>query len=960
MFTEFARYVVRGLLSVRSATAVRLFLSPAVILGLPLLVSSALAENVLTSNWKFATGDNSSFASPDFDDSKWSAIMSGDKWEDQGYLTYDGYAWYRQTVTIPSSAKVQAQQFGGFALQLGKIDDVDPTFFNGTLIGMMGSFPPSYKTAYDQNRVYIVPVSAIKWDAPNVIAIRVYDFHGSGGLWSGDVSLKARSVLTYIKVAPQGFDGPDRIVSSDAPHGSFDLRNDASAAAELDGTTTVQGPPQFGSSGYYHLTVPGNAQISLLDLSKQSIGPGFYSVFLQVAQFNQIDPQYIQLGFAVDPEKAIVPPDSVPNLQSFWDQSKQDLAVQPPNFQATRAADQPYPAITVYSIVMTSIGNVRVRGWLGVPNAGGKHPGILFLPGFGSSQGTDALDQTGDFVSVAIDVRGQGKSIDDFNPGLTLVEYSGIGSPNTWIERGTTLDCVRALDFLLSRPEVDTTRIAVTGPSQGGGLTYRVAAIDPRVTICAPIVPAYGDYLNFPFYNFETDPTFAANAPGVSLQDAIKVQEFFDNKNLAAFVSCPVYMQVGGEDLNCPPQSGFAIYNNLHVPRKYSYYPDSPHQLPDISVVRRQTWIRQMFGMEGPSAFTLQPESQNIVPGTSIVLKAEVESGPAPTYQWKKNGVVIPGANQPTLSFNSVTSSDAGEYILTASTPAGSLASQPAEISVGAGAPSRIVNLSIRSLAGHNGNPLIAGFIVTGGTKSLLVRGMGPSLRAYGITNFLSDPRMEIHGNTTAGDTIFATNDNWGDGGQASTMAAIFERSGAAAFSDPASKDAALLLDVNGARTALINSASSGQSGVVLAEVFDADHTGAADLSNISARNYVGSGDSVLIAGFVIQGTAPKKLLIRAVGPGLLDFGVTSILSDPVLEIHQTVSGVDHVVASNDDWGTFPQAADTMEQAHVFSLHDGSFDSVVIVTVAPGAYTAIVSGANGSTGEALVEVYELN
>ena len=111
----------------------------------------------------------------------------------------------------------------------------------------------------------------------------------------------------------------------------------------------------------------------------------------------------------------------------------------------------------------------------------------------------------------------------------------------------------------------------------------------------------------------------------------------------------------------------------------------------------------------------------------------------------------------------------------------------------------------------------------------------------------------------------------------------------------------------------------------------------------------------MLIAGFVVQGTGTKRLLIRAIGPKLAEFGVTGSLSDPRLDVYDAAGTV---LASNDDWSA--TLATTFTQAAAFALNSGSKDAAVIVTLPAGAsYTAVVSGVNGSTGEAMIEIYDL-
>ncbi len=128
--------------------------------------------------------------------------------------------------------------------------------------------------------------------------------------------------------------------------------------------------------------------------------------------------------------------------------------------------------------------------------------------------------------------------------------------------------------------------------------------------------------------------------------------------------------------------------------------------------------------------------------------------------------------------------------------------------------------------------------------------------------------------------------------------------------------------------------------------------TGNAQILQISTRAQVGTGDDVLIGGFIIQGTAPKKVIVRAIGPSLGAFGVAGALQNPMLELHD---GTGAVIATSDDW------QETQEQEIIDTglAPTDSLESAVVADLAPGSYTAIVSGSAGGTGVGLVEVYDL-
>lgn len=252
---------------------------------------------------------------------------------------------------------------------------------------------------------------------------------------------------------------------------------------------------------------------------------------------------------------------------------------------------------------------------------------------------------------------------------------------------------------------------------------------------------------------------------------------------------------------------------------------------------------------------------------------------------------------------------------------------------------SRLANLSVRTPLAEGQN-LIVGFVMAGGAKPVLVRAAGPGLARF-VDGTHADPRITLF---DGGGGEVDANDDWPD-----SLAPIMQSLGAFSFAS-ASADAALERSTNASYTAHVNGPGSG---IVLVELYDAQEGVAPRLVNVSARNHVGTGAAVLIAGFVVEGTSPKTLLVRGVGPGLLQHGVSGVLLDPRLAIFDA-AGVQ--LEQNDDW---PVAlASTSVGVGAFPLTTGSKDAALLVTLVPGVYTAQVSGVDGTTGEALVEIYE--
>lgn len=143
----------------------------------------------MNGEWKFTIGDNPKYASPDYNDAQWDKIAVCTAWENEGYSDYDGYAWYRTKFTVGQSAKGR-----NLVLQLGNIDDVDEVYLNGVLIGRTGSFPPNYKTAYDQWRRYTIPTALLRYNGYNTLAVRVFDEQLEGGILRGDIGIFASTI----------------------------------------------------------------------------------------------------------------------------------------------------------------------------------------------------------------------------------------------------------------------------------------------------------------------------------------------------------------------------------------------------------------------------------------------------------------------------------------------------------------------------------------------------------------------------------------------------------------------------------------------------------------------------------------------------------------------------------------------------------------------------------------------
>lgn len=267
---------------------------------------------------------------------------------------------------------------------------------------------------------------------------------------------------------------------------------------------------------------------------------------------------------------------------------------------------------------------------------------------------------------------------------------------------------------------------------------------------------------------------------------------------------------------------------------------------------------------------------------------------------------------------------------------------------------SRITNLSGRAVVGSGSDVLIPGFVVEGSTaRRVLVRAVGPALEAFDLTGLLPRPRLTLY----SGDTPIGANTGWGSAANAADIRTVSASLGAFTLPEGGADSALLVTLQPGAYTAVIDDAG-GSTGLALFEVYDAGSDAAVRLVNTSVRARVGSGSAVVIPGLTVSPGAFKKVLIRAVGPGLERFDVAGFQDRPVL----TLYAGSEAYLSNAGWDLGVDAAEIAEAAArvgAFRLQAGSADAAILAELSPGSYTLHVSSGSGTEGVALVEVYEV-
>lgn len=224
------------------------------------------------------------------------------------------------------------------------------------------------------------------------------------------------------------------------------------------------------------------------------------------------------------------------------------------------------------------------------------------------------------------------------------------------------------------------------------------------------------------------------------------------------------------------------------------------------------------------------------------------------------------------------------------------------------------------------------------------MRGVGPSLRNSGLSDVLADPTLELRGSDGG---LLAQNDNWqNDPAQAAQLSAL-----GLGLQNPSESGIVATLNPGASYTAIV-AGKDGGTGIGLVEIYDVSQGADAQLANISTRAFVQTGSNVMIGGFILSGTA--RVAVRGIGPSLSQSGLSPVLADPTLELHDANGAL---LTANDDWQN--DATSAAELSTRGLAPKDLKESGIFASLPAGAFTAILAGKNGGTGLGLVEIYNL-
>ena len=302
------------------------------------------------------------------------------------------------------------------------------------------------------------------------------------------------------------------------------------------------------------------ARDSTISVSLGSLEPGFYEVRLRDS---------VRFNIGVRPDEVVSAPDAPEDFDAFWDATLQELDAVPLEPSFKEIPEYSNEVRTCYEVSYQSFGGAVAGGIVSIPTAPGKYPVLIQYMGYGAYPFYFDPSANPERIDFLVSVREQGIFRDT---GERWID-KGITSKEEFYYRGAFADVKRAVDFAASLEKADADRIEAMGESQGGAFTVIAAALDSRIRAACPAVPFLGDYPDYarivwwPVH----EVLESADAAGISHDDIFAMLRYFDVKNFAPRVKCPVYMAFGLQDPTCPPHTNFAIYNNLGSAEKHYF-----------------------------------------------------------------------------------------------------------------------------------------------------------------------------------------------------------------------------------------------------------------------------------------------------------------------------------------------------------------------------------------------------
>ena len=289
------------------------------------------------------------------------------------------------------------------------------------------------------------------------------------------------------------------------------------------------------------------------------------------------------------------------DFDSFWEGVMAELRGVPLQSELTSVPFRSTPEVNVLEVRYLSLDGISIAGWYCVPAQGsGPFPSIIQFPGYKGEPGFSRNWAQRGVATLSVAVRGKLRSHEQFNPGYPGLLTSGIESPTTYAYRGIIADCVRGVDFLLTRPEVDRERIVSNGSSQGGGLTLITTALRPEIKGGAagcPFLCSFPDSMRLSrTYPYNELNCYVRAYPDREAQ-VFTTLSYFDAVNFSGRIICPMAVGIPLEDDICPPSTQYAAYRKLAGPKEVWLIPHEAHGSSREYLERESAWLHNLMGL---------------------------------------------------------------------------------------------------------------------------------------------------------------------------------------------------------------------------------------------------------------------------------------------------------------------------------------------------------------------------
>jgi cephalosporin-C deacetylase-like acetyl esterase len=289
------------------------------------------------------------------------------------------------------------------------------------------------------------------------------------------------------------------------------------------------------------------------------------------------------------------------DLEAFWQRTIEALQHTPLKATLTEAPEHSGREYVTSLVQMDSFAGKRLRAWYAVPRdpvSGGKFPAVLAVPGYGGDKPIPTHLVMSGFAVLTLYPRGQGESRREWELEHSTKLTYHVTDKERFYYRGAYMDCVRGVDFLASRPEVDAARLGMWSRSQGGGLTLATAALDHRLRVAVAEEPFLCNYpvaITLTSRPYGELHDYAAAHP--ELRPAIlDTLAYFDPLHLAPFIQCPTLVNIGMRDAVCPASTILPVFERITAPKALHVYPDLTHAPCTDFNAHAMHWLRRYLG----------------------------------------------------------------------------------------------------------------------------------------------------------------------------------------------------------------------------------------------------------------------------------------------------------------------------------------------------------------------------